>query len=305
MTFSVIEIDNCDKIEQLGTKYKFWFYDQDGKNIKLFKIGRPGTGENWSEKVTSELAKLLEIPCASYELAKWKGEQGIASPTFVPENGRLIHGNEILAKAIDHYETTKVYKARDYKLSTVTGILKVLKNNTSLPIGYNGNRIIKTISDVFVGYLMFDCLISNSDRHHENWGIVFDTTNKSIHLAPTYDHASGLGCRVSKDECNNRMTTSDQRYSVEYFVAKTKSAFFGKDNKRIKTFDAFFVVSKYNKEAANYWIDKISTLEEESIMEIFNQIPSNWINKYSMKFACRILYENKKRIVENRGLIDS
>ena len=26
--------------------------------------------------------------------------------------------------------------------------------------------------DVFVGYLMFDAWIANTDRHHENWALV-------------------------------------------------------------------------------------------------------------------------------------
>ena len=47
--YPIIEItDNIPELpEQLGTKEKFWFHIDDG--LYLFKIGRPGTGENWAE----------------------------------------------------------------------------------------------------------------------------------------------------------------------------------------------------------------------------------------------------------------
>jgi hypothetical protein len=44
---------------------------------------------------------------------------------------------------------------------------------------------------------MLDAWIGNGDRHHLNWGLVRNklTPNiiETIHLAPTYDHASSLG----------------------------------------------------------------------------------------------------------------
>lgn len=43
------------RIEQLGTKRKFWFKDPD-LGLCLCKIAREGTGEHWSEKAASEIA---------------------------------------------------------------------------------------------------------------------------------------------------------------------------------------------------------------------------------------------------------
>jgi hypothetical protein len=42
--------DAADLTEQLGTKPKFWFQGDNSVNY-LFKEGRPGTGDDWSEKV--------------------------------------------------------------------------------------------------------------------------------------------------------------------------------------------------------------------------------------------------------------
>lgn len=45
---------------------------------------------------------------------------------------------------------------------------------------------------------MLDALVGNTDRHHENWGLVFWPTDAERYpsVAPTFDHASSLGCEL-------------------------------------------------------------------------------------------------------------
>lgn len=296
-----ISADAYDTIEQLGTKEKFWFYDEKDGTKKLFKIGRHGTGENWSEKATSELAKLLDLPCAEYEFAIWKEKEGVISTLFVPQNGRLIHGNEVLGKVIENYPKNKFYKVREYKISTTLAIIRAAHE---LPLGYEKNKLIQNSLDLFVGYLMFDCWISNPDRHHENWGFVFDIINKTIHLAPTYDHASGLGCRISDKERTERLTTNDKRYSVEAFVRKTKSAFYDKGLKRLKTIEVFCIAAKHNRKAADFWLNKLESISPAKIKNIFTKIPNQLISGPAIDFALEILEANKKRLLDVKtGLI--
>jgi len=200
------------------------------------------------------LAKLLGLPCAEYEFATWKEKEGVISRLFVPQNGRLVHGNEVLEKVIENYPKNKFYKVREYKISTA---LAIIRGVAELPHGYEKNKIIQNPLDLFVGYLMFDCWISNPDRHHENWGFVLDIINKTIHLAPTYDHASGLGCRVSDKERIERLNTNDKRYSVGTFVGKTKSAFYDKGLKQLKTIEVFLIAAKQNRKVAEFWLNKL------------------------------------------------
>ena len=78
----------ADAIEQLGTKPKFWFRSDDGGDY-LFKETRANTGEDWSEKVASELCGFLGLPHVEYDLAVWKGKRGVVSRTCIPVGGRL------------------------------------------------------------------------------------------------------------------------------------------------------------------------------------------------------------------------
>ena len=75
----VVPDEAGDILEQLGTKRKFWFSDEHSDRY-LFKQNRSegegATGEDWSEKIVSELCALLDMPHAEYELATWKGQHG-------------------------------------------------------------------------------------------------------------------------------------------------------------------------------------------------------------------------------------
>jgi hypothetical protein len=58
--------------EPLGTKDKFWY---DAGRL-MFKQVRPGTGEDWAEKVSAELARRFGLPLAEYDLAQWETAGG-------------------------------------------------------------------------------------------------------------------------------------------------------------------------------------------------------------------------------------
>src|SRR5437868_1206402 len=123
--------DASELPEQLGTKFKFWFRDPTGK-LTLFKEGRPGTGENWSEKVCAEIGQLLGIPHATYDFARWRQHSGVATPSFVPSEGRLILGNEILGRVVKGYSRTATYRARQH----TTGLVAAVMRQLQLPLGY-------------------------------------------------------------------------------------------------------------------------------------------------------------------------
>jgi hypothetical protein len=121
----------ADLTEQLGTKPKFWF--QGG--AYLFKEGRPGTGDDWSEKVASELCNLLGLPHAIYELAVWRSKRGVVCANFVPQGGHLVHGNELLAEVVSEYPTKQSFRVRQYTLNSVLTIIE--DDRISVPIGWD------------------------------------------------------------------------------------------------------------------------------------------------------------------------
>lgn len=291
--FSVPE-EAGDSIEPLGTKYKFWF---DGKR-RLYKEGRPGTGENWAEVVASEICALLEMPHARYDFARWGLREGVVTETFVPVGCRLISGNELLSKIHDQSAALARYERRQHRVSSCLAICG--SSRVALPDGYDASADIATGADVMTGYLMLDYLIGNQDRHDENWGLVWCPSDPPrLWLAPTYDHASSLGRNESDARRVFRLETKDAGAAVPAWCAKARSAFFGAGQtaRAITTAEAFQGAASARKRAARFWLERLAGVAQADFESIFDRIPDGFISAPAMRFALKVLETNRARLL--------
>lgn len=286
--------------EQLGTKPKYWFANQDGAPV-LFKEGRPGTGENWAEKVACELCSLLRLPHAHYELATWKNRNGVLTRTFVAEGSRLIFGNEILSRFVRSYAADRFYRQTSH---TITAVMAVMRRpNVMLPDGY-ADAAMHSAADVFTGYLMLDAWIGNTDRHHENWALVL-RSDRIVELSPTYDHASSLGREEVDAVRRDRLTTRDKGRTVEAYAARARSAFFRSpvDKRPLSTLEAFLEAAKLQPAAAHVWLDRLAAIEPEHVTAIFRQVPASEMSDTAAEFAQALLKVNRTRLLNARNEI--
>lgn len=287
--------------EQLGSKPKFWYTDPSKRRC-LFKECRQDTGEDWSEKIAAEIASSLGLPHATYELAEWQSKRGVVTPTFVPEGGRLVFGNELLSKAVVGYSVPiKTFHRRQHTIGRVVAYLRQFKG-LDVPIGWLPRTSVRlSAGGVFVGYLLLDALISNQDRHDENWGII-STQSGSFHLAPTYDHASCLGRNESDASRKAKLMSKDRRHSVEKYVERSRSALYlsQHDKKPLGTMEAFERGAKQFPLAAGYWLDALSDLSMTNIAAIWESMPLERITDPARQFANRMLELNRTRLLEIR-----
>ncbi len=300
MTYKIVEVDTNapTQLEQLGTKTKFWYQDSNGEQM-LFKRGRPGTGENWAEKVCCEICCLLGLPHAEYELASHDGTSGVVTPSFVPEGSRLILGNELLARIINDYDKNKRFKVKQYTIRRTMAVLS--SPIIHLPLGWNIPPDITDSAGAFTGYLMLDALVSNQDRHHENWGVILDD-NQILFFTPTFDHASSLGRNENDDRRILRLTTNDKNQTVAAYVARARSPFFytPTSGKPLTTLDAFLESAKLKPRAADYWIGQLSRISLADIRAIIDAVPDAEMSEPARDFAFKMIEENTGRIINAR-----
>ena len=60
---------------------------------------------------------------------------------------------------------------------------------------FNNNDILKSnkeFQDKFWDMFVVDCLIANSDRNNNNWGLLYNENNKTYTFAPMFDNAAVL-----------------------------------------------------------------------------------------------------------------
>jgi hypothetical protein len=298
--YPVISVpDEADLPEQLGTKEKYWFWVDE--THYLFKLGRPGTGENWAEKVACELCGLLGLPHAHYDLGIWRGQKGVMSPTIVPLDSRLTLGNEQLEKAYFKYPREKLRGVSQHTIRRISALMQTPKTTVLPPLNWESSAQIKSALDVFVGYLLLDAWIGNSDRHHENWGFILSASG-AVHLAPTFDHASSLGCHETDANRLKRLKSRDSGFRVSGYVAKACSALYLKstDAKPLSTLDAFYHLAVKRKRATRAWLDSLENVSFEDCLSIFARIPEDDISDLAKEFALQILESNKNRLLALR-----
>jgi hypothetical protein len=294
--FEIITVpdDSSEDSEQLGTKEKFWYW-QNNKRY-LFKAVRTHTGEHWSEKVACELCTLLGLPHAHYELAIWKDRKGVITPSLVSDNEQLVHGNELLARIHYDYPIDKKYRVKQHTLKEIF----VLMNNpvVQLPSDWEPIKGIETAFDVFIGYLLLDTWIANQDRHHENWAFII-TKEGTSRLASTFDHGAGLGRNETDANRQERLETRDKRRGMEYYVTKARSAIYDKvsSNKPFDTITLFVEAAQKRPLAAQIWLNHLKRVLAANIQQIFAQIPATEITPIASKFAQKILELNQKRLL--------
>lgn len=300
-TIHDISQEEADSYEQLGTKSKFWYFESNTNKSILFKSIRTKegdrVGEDWAEKIACELAERLGLPHAHYELATYNNERGVISPNFITEKEQqLTAGNLLLQKYLDVKDENPNIQYIDHVHSVMTDMIKLK------PINFNSYSNIRSASEFFVGYLMFDALISNQDRHNENWGMINSTGGS--HLAPSYDHGASLARNESDEERYLRLNTKDRGRQIPQYVQRALSQFHNPTNnkKRIKLLDAFLTYGLKEKNAALAWLNQLEVnVTREVIVSIIDKVPQELMSTVAKEFTLQLVLCNRTNLLHLRN----
>lgn len=290
--FKITEISAEESIrdEALGTKDKFWL-EKDGVRF-LFKEARPDTGEDWSEKLAGEIARLIGIKAAEVELSICDGKRGTLSRSFIDLSigEDLIHGNEILAGQVLGYNPSKKFGQSDHTLENIySAISKVFPEDS------DKSDILKQLAS----YMVLDALIGNVDRHHENWGLVghpeTDQQGERTYVAPTYDHASCLG-RELLDKRIDRLLSDPG--GVEKYISKGKGAVYISSEEKHGANPLRLVEFGNRKfpEFFNEAIDNLKSTDLSDMLDLVDMIPSDIISPSARTFVKQFLTYTYNRI---------
>lgn len=308
MEYPIIELNVVPKdLESLGTKEKFWFkYSPEPQaDSWMFKYSKGKTGEHWSEKCASELCHLLQLPHASYEIASVNGRFGVLTQNIIPRGYRMVMGNEVLHTRTADYPVPepshiaeRVVRVREHTVSRVLGCLD--REHIQAPDTLYDIKGLNA-GDVFCGYLMLDALISNQDRHHENWAIMLNNETQECFLCPTYDHAASMGRELPEAQYVERLSTRDRNRTVQAFVLKARSELFKlkTDTKRLLTIDAFLLACDKRPNAKKHWLSRLEGVSDDDICNIFSRLPVRCATDYAREFATAVVIENKKRLLQH------
>lgn len=136
-------------------------------------------GEDWAEKISYEMAKLIELPAAETELAtviQLRTDErvyGSMSRDMRPRSWAWTPGAALLAERDDEFDAKS---CRGHTITAIREALEGLRGPVSTP--YDDWSAF----DVFAGYLVLDAWIANTDRHAHNWGVLQDPRTGDVCL---------------------------------------------------------------------------------------------------------------------------
>jgi hypothetical protein len=280
--------------EPLGTKRKLWWVDPDTETDWLFKYATfnrnaDGSvylkGDDWAERIATALAVEIGLPVAVAELALVHAdgavEYGIISQKVLSPDESLVHGNELLAET--GVVGVHAKDRRGYRLEAVRTVLEPVEP----PLVGN-----LTAWECFVGYLVLDALIANTDRHQENWAVV--QRDGKRRLAPTFDHASSMGFQLSDEERTERLETRDRGRQIPAFAARARSRFEGNPHPCDVAAEALTMVPTAVRE---HWLGRCAGIE--SLGPIVGRVPAHRMSDPARRFAEGLYASNRARMLSH------
>lgn len=291
MAYDIVSIpeDAREDTEQLGSKPKFWV--TLGGERWLFKEARENTGEDWAEKVAAELAFAMRIPVARVELAEYGLRRGCISRSFLSaEAGEaLVHGNELLAFHVTGYDRTKTFNQSDHTLANVVSAIQSLLDGTPL---------VGPMLTTLASYMVLDALIGNTDRHHENWGLLirFDLNAKQfkVGVAPSYDHASSLGRELLDLRRDELLRTRE----IERYMSKGRGGIF-QSSMDTRGANPLRLVERAAVEYPHFFrspLMALAVLSDEAIGAIVNALPEARASTTAKQFALAMILTAQRRL---------
>ena len=285
--------------ESLGTKPKRWLMDPVAGDHWLMKDAtysqrsdgtRYRKGDDWSERVANGVAQRLGLPAAATELAIASvGEHpiyGVISKSILVaptddethSEEELVDGNELLPDPV------VAGRREGYTVEAVRRALAGVGPPADMKSDHSA-------WDVFVGYLILDAVVGNTDRHEENWAVIDRVGDRR--LAPTFDHASCLGFQLDDHQRQRRLRTNDSGYTPEAYADRAGSTFYGSPHPVAAAVHALAIS---DSRAGRFWVSRCEDVE--SLVEPVWMVPQHRMSTSAREFAERVLRRNCHRLLE-------
>lgn len=189
---SVVDVSDWPTLEEelAGSRAKKTIVDPDTKKLCVFKEPKvKREAQIWSELIASYIAgDLLGWAVQRTRIAMRDGRIGNLLD-YIYDDDQTFQSGEQFCKHVDPEYDPKLGRRHTWDL------IKRIRSDPILE-GLDEQGYVK----FWARAIALDTLISNTDRHAENWAILrtYGTHPTSMEMAPLYDNATSMGCEVDE-----------------------------------------------------------------------------------------------------------
>lgn len=259
------------EINNKGTRKKRVVLDNKGnKAIFKYEMYNKGCSEACSEKLSYEIAKILEYECAHIELALDENDEiGILNYLFVN-----LHEEEHI-DAISYLKKNDETRSQFYTLDNIKKCLDMLD---------------KELFYQFLKIMVFDALVGEQDRHEENWGIM--RINGKYKLSPLYDNGCNLLREFRKEDFAIKYYNGLKNFDT--YIKKSTTLIYKQNGKRYKHFELIeYLYNSYPNQIRKEILN-LEKLTDSKIEDIVNKMPDNIITIKHKEYIIRYIKTRKK-----------
>jgi hypothetical protein len=248
-------------------------YKKQKIKLGFFKYEKYNCSESCSEKIAYEIAKVLNKQCAEIEFAQdEKGVVGIISYLFVDVNN--IKQSKIHIDAKDFFNQSEFNRK---EFCTIKSIKKFL------------DKIDTNLFKDFLGIMVFDALIGETDRHEENWGL--SKTGNKYQISPLYDNGCNLLREFKNKEIANKYYNGTKNF--DKYILRSKTLIYKENGQLYKHMELIKQLYEDYPEIISKEIQNLNRLTDSEIKKILNKIPKKFLEKKHKEYI--YIYVTKRR----------
>jgi hypothetical protein len=315
MHFTVHELDfkrfRAVELEVVGgSRPRLTFFHSDNRQKFFFKTYTHTPREVWAECLASHIAELMDIKAqqVTIKIAPKALEKILRKryPKSLPKDWRPVgsFARNIFPKRV---ETT--YGGAIVETPTEPLTLEEIESRMRSKY-YAADDLLQNYADMVI----FDALIGNMDRHHENWGVCADEQYRQQvlidrkqlvplrYFTPLFDHGSSLMFELSDENVQNFL---DNEQMLINYVEKSKFGFIlNTEGKKTNMFD---IIEKHI-ELKTFWgkrfkksLIRIKRLDLLEVASLVLKMPSLEILEYNSlrrKLLFKSLHLRYNKLIE-------
>jgi hypothetical protein len=249
--------------------------------------------EDWAEKITCEIARLVGVPCADIEVAQRHSQRGIISRDLAPPPWELQTGSVVLSGLLHDYRPgSENLRGRPGHSLRTSGLRWLVRARPRAAFALTSWGAF----GVFAGYLVLDALVANRDRHDENWAVLRpELLDARDLLCPSYDHGSSLGFNlmISKQEIylsENKIQWWAGRgdaYRFEHFPPAKPPTLVEHAREGLQF---------AGKPARTFWLDQLQHITRSDVCAVVDRMPE--LSDVTRTFIVELLVVNRRRLLD-------